>query len=272
MIEEMGEQISAMDLVPIYRSATQLLQRTQDPTVGKRLIASARTIIRALQDSRSKNQEAPQGSWEGFSFKEKVVECERALIERALRDANGSVTRAARLLGFKHHQSLISLINSRHQELLKTRTAVRKRRRHIFSQPRIIKSKAVPTEAQVSILHAKDNEQLSHLINDLFSVEAWRIDLCKDGGLALAKLTGNGRVDLLLVDNELSGLSGLELVKRTRKLTHRRRTPIVMLSDNDCETEAWRAGVDAFFKTPDQMSELSAIIYRLLKIEARLNV
>jgi hypothetical protein len=40
------------------------------------------------------------------------------------------------LLGFRHHQSLIALINSRHRDLLGTRSAVRKRRHHLFSKPR----------------------------------------------------------------------------------------------------------------------------------------
>ncbi len=273
LIEEMGDQTAATELAAIYQSAVDLLQRSQDPSVGKRLIACARKVIQALGDSEGEDREVPPNSWEGFSFKEKILECERALIERALRDSNGSVTRAARLLGFKHHQSLISLINSRHKELLKTRTAVRKRRRHIFSKPRKIKYRPVglpePGSTQISILHAEDNEPLANLINEMLSVEGWRVELCVDGDSALRNLTSDERFDLLLVDNELPGVSGLDLVKRTRKMTHRRRTPIVMLSGNDCETEAWRAGVDAFLKKPQQVKDLPTTISRLLKVDMK---
>jgi CheY-like chemotaxis protein/Tfp pilus assembly protein PilF len=271
IIEEMGEQTSATELVSIYQSAADLLQRSQDPSVGKRLIACARKVIEALGDSEAENRGADH-SWEGFSFKEKILDCERALIERALRDSNGSVTRAARLLGFRHHQSLISLINSRHKELLKTRTAVRKRRRHIFSKPRKIKYIPVdraPGSNQISILHAEDNKPIANMINEMLSGEGWQIDLCEDGDSALRRLTSDERIDLLLVDNELPGLSGLDLVKRTRKMTHRRRTPIVMLSGNDCETEAWRAGVDAFLKKPEQVGDVPSTISRLLKVDIR---
>ena len=80
--------------------------------------------------------EIPTTSWDGFSFKREVLKVEKVFIERALRDAGGSVTRASRLLGFRHHQSLIALINSRHKDLLGTRSAVRKRRHHLFSKPR----------------------------------------------------------------------------------------------------------------------------------------
>src|SRR5207247_8810792 len=127
-------------------------------------------------DSEAENREASQTSWDNFSFKEKILEFERALIERALRDSKGSVTRAARLLGFRHHQSLISLINSRHKELLKTRTAVRKRRRHIFSKPRKIKyvpvRRQAPGSTQVSILHAEDNKPIANLVNEMLAAEA----------------------------------------------------------------------------------------------------
>jgi CheY-like chemotaxis protein len=272
IIEEMGDHTSAAELVSTYQSAADMLQRTQDPAVGKRLIACARKVIGALGDADGENREAAAEPWEGFSFKEKILACERALIERALRDANGSVTRAARLLGFRHHQSLISLINSRHKELLKTRTAVRKRRRHIFSKPRKIKNRVISTEpgaTRVSILHAEDNQQIGHLVDEMLSAEPWQLELCTDGDSALRKLTGDDRYDLLLVDNELPGLSGLELVKRVRRMTHRRRIPIIMLSGKDCETDAWRAGVDAFLKKPDQINEISSTVSRLLKVDLR---
>jgi CheY-like chemotaxis protein len=271
IIEELAEQTSPTELAAIYQSAADLLKRSQDPSVSKRLIACARRVIEALGQSDGKDLQASEHSWDGFSFKEKILDCERAIIERALRDANGSVTRAARLLGFRHHQSLISLINSRHKELLKTRTAVRKRRRHIFSKPRKIKRIVGPEpgSTQVSILHAEDNQQLAGLISDMFSGEAWRVELCVDGDAALRKLTSDERYDLLLVDNELPGLSGLDLVKRARKMTHRRRTPIVMLSGADCETDAWRAGVDAFLKKPEQINEVPSTVIRLLKVDVR---
>lgn len=271
IIEELAEQTSATDLASIYQSAADLLKRSQDPSVSKRLIAGARKVIEALGESDGKDRQASEHSWDGFSFKEKILDCERAIIERALRDSNGSVTRAARLLGFRHHQSLISLINSRHKELLKTRTAVRKRRRHIFSKPRKIKRIVGPEpgSTHVSILHAEDNQELATLISEMFAGEAWRVELCMDGDAALRKLTSDERYDLLLVDNELPGLSGLDLVKRARKMTHRRRTPIVMLSGTDCETDAWRAGVDAFLKKPEQINEVPSTVTRLLKVDVK---
>ena len=271
IIEELGEQTSARELAAIYESAVDLLQQSQDPSAKKRLVSGARAVIDALTTAEhDQDLEAKAHSWEGFSFRQEVVKIERALIERALRDTGGSVTKASRLLGFKHHQSLIALINTRHKNLLNTRSAIRKRRHHIFSKPRRIPRKVVKPNAeratsQISILHVEDNELIAKLVDDMCAPEDWRVELSVDGDSALRKLTGNDHYDLLVVDNDLPGLSGLELVQRARKMTHHRRTPIVMLSGSDCETEAWGAGVDAFLKKPEQINKLPSTIARLLK-------
>lgn len=273
IIEELREQTSAEDLAVVYQSAAELLERSQDPSASRRLISCARQVIDALGLAEDEEKKAKE-SWEGFSFKQQILDCEKALIERALRDAGGSVTRAARLLGFNHHQSLISLINSRHKELLRTRTAVRRRRRHIFSEPRKIRTKpgrnrAHQGAAQVSVLHVGNPKLASRLVGEMLAPDEWRVEVCTDGDSALRKLTSSDDYDLLVIDEELSGLTPLELVQRTRKITHRRRTPVVMLAGAESETQAWRAGVDAFLKKPEEVDELPSTVARLLRIDLK---
>ncbi|HEX8160887.1 MAG TPA: helix-turn-helix domain-containing protein [Pyrinomonadaceae bacterium] len=72
--------------------------------------------------------------WANFSFKDEVKSFEDRMIEQALADARGSVSRAARLLGFKHHESLNWRLKNRNKTLLASRTPVRKRRRSIISK------------------------------------------------------------------------------------------------------------------------------------------
>lgn len=67
----------------------------------------------------------------------------------------------------------------------------------------------------------------------------------------------------MIVDNDLPG-RGLELVLRARSLSHRRKTAIIMLSGDDCENEAWRAGVDAFLLKPKGVDKVASTIDRLL--------
>jgi tetratricopeptide (TPR) repeat protein len=133
-IEQLGQQISVDELVWNYKAALDLLQTSQDPATTRRLIACAQKVIGTLAVEGDKDEDASVDvqSWDGFSFKQEVLDYEKAIISRALRDTGGAVTKAARLLGFNHHQSLIALINSRHKGLLGVRSAVRKRRRSII--------------------------------------------------------------------------------------------------------------------------------------------
>lgn len=148
VIEELAAQTSPLDLANIYESAVDLLRKSQEPSSANRLIACARIVVNGLRPQEQEGLTAVEPTWEGFSLKQHVRAFEKSLIERALRDSGGAVTKAARLLGFRHHQSLISLINGRHRDLLGTRSAVRKRRRPLLSKPRKQRTKAVASASQ----------------------------------------------------------------------------------------------------------------------------
>jgi CheY-like chemotaxis protein len=269
IIEELGEKIAAAELVSVYRSAIDLLKNSQDPASTKRLISCAEIILNTLARLETQTPEAIEDSWEGFSLKRHVKAAESTVIERALRDAGGSVSKAAKLLGFKHHQSLISLLNSRHKDLLKTRSTVRKRRRHILrphGSRKAVAKRAIPvTKSEISILHVEDHDLVARTVGDIIAAENWHVDLCSDSDTALLKLTGNDRYDVLIFDNNLPGISGLELVARARKITHRRRTPIIVLSAEDCEQAAWRSGANAFLRKTQAMDQLATTIRRLVR-------
>lgn len=268
IIEELGDKIPLRELVSIYRSAIELLKHSQDPPTYKRLISCAEKLLDELGHSEAEDQETQDRAWEGFSLKQYLHESERAVIERALRDADTSVTRAAELLGFKHHQSLIYLINTRHKDLLKTRSPVRRRRIHLFSQPRKTSKKAVtvpPQTDQLSVLHVEDHELVARTVADTLSSEGMQVDSCSNGSTALKILKGDKRYDVIILDNSLPGISGLELVTRLRSIASRRKTPVIMLSGDNVEREAWRAGVDEFLLKPEAINQLPSTISRLLK-------
>jgi transcriptional regulator with PAS, ATPase and Fis domain len=68
-----------------------------------------------------------------FSLHGAVHDLETRLIARALGEARGSVTKAARLLGVSH-QLLTNMLNTRHTKLQQKRTPVRKRLRSIIAK------------------------------------------------------------------------------------------------------------------------------------------
>ena len=268
IVEELGSQTGVRQLVEIYQSAVELLEHSQDPATHKRLISCARKVITALLVEKPGGGFMPKpDSWEGFSLRREIKKIERNLIERSLRDASGSVTKASQLLGFRHHQSLVSLLNNRHKDLIGHRTAVRKRRRHLFSQPKQSEKKApaTPVPNQISILHVEGHKLIGRQFESLLVSSGFGVQLCSDGFRAWDILKTKAPYDVLIVNHNLPGVSGLELVLRVRSMVHRRTLPIIMLSDDDVEKEAWRAGVDAFLRTSEAAKKLTATLLRILE-------
>lgn len=122
------------------------------------------------------------------------------------------------------------------------------------------------TDTRVTILYAEDDALLRSTVAELLADEGWRVEACADGECALARLEGGARYDLLLLDNQLPGATGLELARRARSLAHRRGVPIVLLSASDCAREALRAGADAFLRKPQDVGALAETIKRLLAV------
>src|SRR5262249_55742700 len=106
--------------------------------------------------------------WKEFSLREEVKKYEAEIILRALKDANRSVTKAARLLGFKHHHSLTSLINVRHPELAAARAPVRRRLRSIIRNTR-----ERPKKERITILHVEDHEIVANLVKAMLAEKVW---------------------------------------------------------------------------------------------------
>jgi DNA-binding response OmpR family regulator len=68
----------------------------------------------------------------------------------------------------------------------------------------------------------------------------------------------------MIIDKQLPGVDGLDLVGRARELPHRQQVPIIMLSAGDFEREARRAGASVFLRKPEDMHALAENIARLL--------
>jgi tetratricopeptide (TPR) repeat protein len=126
MIEELGGELSSAEICLTIDHTRTLLQTTQDLSTLRRLtrvIFEALFLVHVLP--------APP-DWTKFNFREAVKQFEKHLITLSLKEADGSVSRAARLLGFRHHQSLIALLSTRHKDLANLRSKPRVRRSHLI--------------------------------------------------------------------------------------------------------------------------------------------
>lgn len=126
MIEEHGNtsRLSDAEVCEVYFRADELLGRTQDAEALARLRSCAHMAARRVAEV-----------WivADFSLTETVRRYEARFIKRALEDAGGSLTKAARRLGI-NYQTLAYLLKNRHRELLLARTPAKKRKRSIIRE------------------------------------------------------------------------------------------------------------------------------------------
>jgi tetratricopeptide (TPR) repeat protein len=216
LIEEHGnERLSEQELHSAYIRADSLLKGTQDAEEIARLRACAHVVVHRLFTLR-----AYLGK-EDFSLPNVVEAYEARLIEEALEAEQGSVTHAAKRLGIKH-QTLSSMLKKRHKHLLKKRTPFVPRRVSIIPDPNKPPRRAIAKKSRaITILHVEHTKVIADRVREAAESKGWGVDSCADGLIALKKLAGKTRYDLLLFDNELPGMNGLELIRTARKLPHR---------------------------------------------------
>ena len=100
--------------------------------------------------------------------------------------------------------------------------------------------------ALIKILYAEDFLPVKLIVKETLEFEGWHVEDCDDGLAALSRIESREHFDLILLDDDLPGLSGVELAARARSLGHRSRTPVIMLSATERGSAASAAGVRYF--------------------------
>ena len=117
---------------------------------------------------------------------------------------------------------------------------------------------------QVTVLYVEDHDLVLFTVKQLLELEGWRVRICRDGGEALRHIKGDEHFDLIITDAELPTVSGFELIRKVRTLTHRQSTPVLCFTANDCGDEAIAAGAVAYLKKPGGIKDLIATCNRYL--------
>jgi anaerobic nitric oxide reductase transcription regulator len=127
-----SEAIEAMCRLPLQGNARELrslIERTIMAAADGSTVEADAVETVALRLTGKADFADP---WANFSLREEVQRFEERLIEKALKDAQGKVSSAARLLGFKHHESLNWRLKNRNKGLLPARTPAKPRKRSII--------------------------------------------------------------------------------------------------------------------------------------------
>jgi len=241
LIEELRRKMPERESVSMCLSAMDLLKKAEDSAISSRLITVAGDLLEMLSADRYEGGEPD--TFEGFSFKEYLLGAERRVITRALREAGGSVTKAAKLLGFKHHQSLISLINGRHKELLDQRSTIRRRGRPLIktggaTKPR---GRANAIAAKKRIMYVGDSVTLGKLVGASSSlgsvhVEAFTSLLSASKGLAA------GHYGVVVIAPGFEKLEVLKFVETVKDSSARGgRARVLVSGPGEWEMEFWHA-------------------------------
>ena len=127
ILEELKSFLSPSEIGSMYQEADHRLGDQSCTESMARLRSCARLAFANTATGKTEN------STSRGSFEQEVHNRESELIKAALDEANGSVTRAARLLGLTH-QGLCYIINHRHKHLLGARAPIRVRRKSIIKK------------------------------------------------------------------------------------------------------------------------------------------
>jgi CheY-like chemotaxis protein len=265
LIEEHGERITERELLEAYRRADSLLKGTQDPeTIARLRACTSRIVATRLAALPPQRHRSTADFWAGFNLPEKVHAYEARYVRRALIDAKGSITHAARLLGWDYHGTLQSMLDEggRHHDLAHLRTPLEKRKKSIIGVSRSQRQRG--KRRVIKILHVEDYKLVAHAVRDTLEALGWKVETCAHGAEAMKILASDEPYNVLIFDYDLPGHNGIELTRYVRALPHRRRTPIIIFSGGNIEQDAWRAGASAVLRKPEEMPRLSETVTRLL--------
>lgn len=259
LVEHLQGRLSDEELFSILEGANERLEKAQNVDLLRRQKECFRRFL-----SRMMWPELP------ISLEQSVGQYEARLILRALEATDGVIRQAARLLKLSY-QGLQKILNNRHSDLRKMIPRIKAGARDKSRNKGVAlvgknKSHEVRT---VRILHVEDNEMVAAMVKETLENQGWQVETCADGTTALEKISGEDKYDLLLVDYDLPGVNGVEIINRARELDHRCDTPMVMLAASPVEAAAREAGADMFLRKPQDVTSLVDTISRFIKERER---
>ncbi len=127
MIEELPD-LSPEILRSAYDRASEWLAKSQSQDISHRLNAVARKVLMSVSGEVKADAATEVLLNKPCDLQREVLKYEGSLIKQALSKVNGSVTRAAELLNLSY-QGLAYIIGTRHKNLLKERSPIRRRSR-----------------------------------------------------------------------------------------------------------------------------------------------
>jgi len=116
------------------------------------------------------------------------------------------------------------------------------------------------------ILVVEDSLLILEMLSTVLRAKGFEVEAAQDGYEALKILDGR-RIDLVITDLIMPGLSGLEVARAVRNTTPYQTTPILMLttrSDAQAKKEGRDAGITCWVTKPFKSEHLTTMILKML--------
>jgi two-component system phosphate regulon response regulator PhoB len=125
----------------------------------------------------------------------------------------------------------------------------------------------IEAPADTSVLVVDDDDDLQQLLGRMLRSAGFGVGMASTAEEALDQMR-DAPPDLVVVDWNLPGMSGIEFCCRLRKDPKYHRLPVLFLTARSCTcdlVEAFAAGADDFVSKPFRGPELGARILSLLR-------
>ncbi len=103
---------------------------------------------------------------------------------------------------------------------------------------------------KLKILVVDDDKDLCNLISDIMKEDGYRVSKAYDADSAINKIIKN-KIDILIIDNKLSGSSGISVIERSKLLNPAMKTIMISAYGNtNTKLRARDLGVYDFLDKP----------------------
>ena len=119
----------------------------------------------------------------------------------------------------------------------------------------------------MTILVVDDSVTMLMSLETTLTMNGFQVETAKDGQLALDKLKGGIKPNLILTDINMPNMGGLELIGKVRALPGFRFTPILTLtteSETSKRSEGKRLGATGWLVKPITGNDLIKVIKQVL--------
>ena len=118
-----------------------------------------------------------------------------------------------------------------------------------------------------TILIVDDNEPMRMLIRNILTREGYKHFFEADDGSSAYKILKAQKIDLIISDWNMLGMTGIELLKKVRADQDISQTPFIMVSVEGLsisKKQASQCGADAFVSKPFSVKTLTSSVARLM--------